>query len=114
MKIVGFCLVAVGIVLTGCAVQPELIAPSRAVQDRYFGLTCEELRLELELVTARLDIQSNRQRANRTRDGWLNVVVPGIGAVTRDQEKAIAATKGELEAIQREHVRCAAENLPAS
>ena len=74
-------------------------------------MSCEALTLELELATQRLNILSKKQRSNRNRDGWLNaLVLPGIGAATPNQESAIGQTKGEIEAIQREHLRCSNQN----
>ena len=106
MRIVFVCAIVAGLLSAGCAVRPELIASAPVTQARFAGMSCEDLRLELELVTQRINTLSDRQRANRARDGWLNAVLPGLGAATPDQENAIAVSKGELEAIQRAHVRC--------
>ncbi len=107
MKPVTYCILAATLLSAGCATKPELIPAIPVSQARYSDMSCEQLRLELDLVTQRLNILSERQRANRTRDGWLNVLVlPGLGAATPNQEGTIAQAKGEMEAIQREHVRC--------
>ena len=73
------------------------------------NMTCEQLSTELEVVSERLEVLSDRQRANRERDIILNaLVIPGLGAAAPNQEAAIAQTKGEIEAIQRESQRCPA------
>ena len=38
------------------------------------------------------------------------LVLPGIGAATPNQESAIGQTKGEIEAIQRAHLRCSQQD----
>ena len=107
MRPMTYCILAATLHLAGCATKPELITAIPVSQARYSDMSCAELRLELDLVTQRLNMLSERQRANRTRDGWLNVLVlPGLGAATSNQEGAIAQAKGEMEAIQREHLRC--------
>ena len=106
MRILTHCVIATALLTVGCAVRPELIPAQPVSQARFAGMTCAELRLEADLVTQRINTLSARQRANRTRDGWLNVGLPGLGAATPDQENLIAQAKGEMEAIQRAHVRC--------
>ena len=98
----------VAVLHTGCAAKPELIAAIPVSSARYSDMTCAELVTEMEIVANRLAVLSERQRAARTRDGWLNVLVlPGLGAATPNQEGAIGQTKGEQDAIQREHAsRC--------
>ncbi len=103
---IAFAAVAV-YALTGCAAKPENIAALPVSQVRYAKLSCPELRIEREVVEQRLAALSNRQRSNRTRDGLLNFLLPGLGAATPDQEGLIAQAKGEINTIERESVlRC--------
>lgn len=98
---------AAATITLGCAAKPENIQPALVSQARYSDMSCEQLRVEMEIVDQRLVQLSERQRANRTRDGLLNaLVIPGLGAATPDQEDAIAQAKGEQVALQRESVRC--------
>ena len=94
------------IALAGCALKPELIQATRVPQEQYMGMSCEALRLELEMTTNQLDILSARQRSNRVRDGWTNLVLPGVGIFTPDQEVGIGLTRGRIQAIRREHLTC--------
>ncbi len=103
---IAFAAVAV-YALTGCAAKPENIAALPVSQVRYAKLSCPELRIEREVVEQRLAALSNRQRSNRTRDGLLNFLLPGLGAATPDQEGLIAQAKGEINTIERESIlRC--------
>ncbi|MDE0421040.1 MAG: hypothetical protein OXK76_09190 [Gammaproteobacteria bacterium] len=66
-------------------------------------MDCDELHLELERTRQEHDAFWNKQKGNRTRDGWLNaLVIPGIGAATPDHEAELSKAKGMVLLLEQE------------
>ena len=109
--VIAFCLGLLIAMGAGCALKPEFIQATPVPQVYFKDLSCEALKLELELATNRLNTLSKRQFSNRNRDSWLNLLIPGIGAAIPNQEIAIGQAKGSIEAIQRQYLRCSTQGF---
>ncbi len=103
-----FCLLAVFVY--GCAAKPESIAATDVSPLLYKDLSCEDVETELRFAEQRREALYQRQRSDRNRDGWLNVLLPGMGAATVDHEGQIADIKGRIEQLERLKTRCDGES----
>ena len=102
--------ILIAVLGAGCAATPESIPSGPVSPLLYENLSCEEIDLEMRFVLEKRDALYKRQRGNRTRDTWLNILVlPGVGAATSNQEGEIAEVKGKLEQLEREKARCIRE-----
>lgn len=94
------------LLLAGCATHPQNVEPARipiSTAKVLETLDCDELRSELDRTRMEHDAFWNKQKGNRTRDGWLNaLVIPGIGAATPDHEAELSQAKGMLLLLERE------------
>ena len=105
-----FAPIALIALVCGCAATPESIPSVPVSPLLYDNLTCEEIDIEVRFVLEKRDQLYQKQRNNRNRDTWLNVLlIPGAGAMTQNQEGAIAEIKGKLEQLEREKARCIRE-----
>ena len=88
--------------LAGCATKPENIDPATTMTYKFAGLSCDELLENVQLAEAQREKLYKRQKGARTRDGWLNVLIIGAGAITQDYDIEIAQVKGDIIALQDE------------
>ena len=96
-------MIAAILAVAGCASAPDQIPPASVSVIQYKNLSCEELGTELRLAIAQRDAYIEKQKGNRTRDGLLNVLLlPGLGAVTSDNEDNVAQSKGRVIALEGE------------
>jgi hypothetical protein len=88
--------------LSGCAKNPESIAPMSMPINAYSGLTCDQLAGEHRSTDATLTQLSADQRQAVTGDavGVFLIGVPVSSLTGADKEGMIAQKKGELVAIQ--------------
>lgn len=88
------------LLLCACAARPADIAPAMVPSALYKDMACKNLERELESQYAELRTLSEQQSEDRSLDIALNLIlIPGLGALTRDQEEEIAASKGHIVAI---------------
>lgn len=91
------------LLLCACAARPADIAPAMVSSTLYKDMTCKNLERELEKQYADLSTLSQLQREDRSLDIALNtILMPGLGALTRDQEEEIAESKGHLIVIREQ------------
>ena len=71
-------------------------------------MACRNVEMLLTQEMSNLEGLSGEQRASRNWDIALNLlIIPGIGALTDDQEDEIAQSKGKIIAMQDEFtLRC--------
>ncbi len=101
----------IAIIVGGCAANPDTIAPKERSGIEFRNLSCVELDTELRIAGEQRDAYVKRQKSNRNRDMWLNVLLlPGTGALTSDHEEEVADSKGKVLAIERELSRRCADN----
>ena len=87
--------------LFGCATRPADISPSMVSSSLYSEMSCRNLELELQSRYSELETLSEQQIDDRSWDIALNIIlIPGLGALTDDQEEEIAASKGHIIAIR--------------
>ena len=91
-----------------CAASPSSIQPAAVSRIPYTTMPCSNLRLELDREISNLDTLSGEQLSSRNWDIALNlIIIPGIGALTGDQEEEIAQSKGRIVVMQDEYgTRC--------
>lgn len=96
------------ITLASCAASPSSIQPAAVSRIPYTTMPCSNLRLELDREISNLETLSGEQLSSRNWDIALNIlIIPGLGALTGDQEEAIAQSKGRLVVMQDEYgTRC--------
>ena len=101
-------ILAVSIVLSGCASAPKDIAPAYVSTGLYENLSCEQLRREAEGVSARAIAAAGQQEKNRSQDVGMTTVavvlfwpaaffMKGDGAAAAE----VARLKGEMQAIDQ-------------
>jgi len=105
MRLTSIGLVAC-IALAGCATSPKDIAPAYVSTTGYAALSCEQLRVEAEHVSARAAIAAGEQSKKATGDAVavgvsLIVFWPAIFFMKGDGAQAaeVSRLKGEMEAI---------------
>ncbi len=71
-------------------------------------MPCENLRMQIDQEISNLETLSGEQIDSRNWDIALNLIlIPGVGALTGDQEDAIAQSKGKMVVMQDEYAnRC--------
>jgi len=96
------------VTLASCAATPSSIQPAAVSRIPYTTIPCSNLRLELDREISNLETLSGEQLSSRNWDIALNLlIIPGIGALTGDQEEAIAQSKGRIVVMQDEYgTRC--------
>lgn len=91
------------VILAGCASKPSDIAPAMVDTRQYEGMSCDGLLLAARNEGVNLEEVSKDQRSARNWDIALNLlIIPGLGAMTGDSERAVAEAKGRVIAIQNE------------
>ena len=88
------------LVAGGCATKPENIDPATVMNYKFAGLSCDELLENLQLAEKQREQLYKRQKDARSRDGWLNLLIIGAGAITQDYDVEIAQIKGDILALQ--------------
>jgi hypothetical protein len=96
------------VTLASCAASPSSIQPAAVSRIPDVTMPCSNLKLELDREISSLDTLSGEQLSSRNWDIALNLlIIPGIGALTGDQEDEIAQSKGRLVVMQDEYgTRC--------
>jgi len=95
---------AVLISLIGCAASPSSIQPAAVSRVGYINMSCENLSLQMAQEISNLENLTGEQLSSRNWDIALNILlIPGIGALTGDQEEAIAQSKGRMVVMQDEY-----------
>ena len=94
--------------LASCAASPSSIQPAAVSRIPYTTMPCENLRMQIDQEISNLETLSGEQIASRNWDIALNLIlIPGVGALTGDQEDAIAQSKGKMVVMQDEYAnRC--------
>ena len=89
---------------------PTLYFSTAAAVSRipYTTMPCENIRMQIDQEISNLETLSGEQIASRNWDIALNLIlIPGVGALTGDQEDAIAQSKGKMVVMQDEYAnRC--------
>jgi len=98
--------------LAGCASSSADIAPSYISPLQYNGLTCQQIGLEAQRVSARATELAGRQDDKRTNDAvatTVGVVLfwPALFFIEGDKQTAgeLARLKGEFDALQQASVQ---------
>lgn len=96
------------LILASCAASPSSIQPAAVSRIPYTTMPCENLRMQIDQEISNLETLSGEQIASRNWDIALNLIlIPGVGALTGDQEDAIAQSKGKMVVMQDEFAnRC--------
>ena len=90
--------------LTGCAANPAAIQPDYVSSEMYAEYSCETLRGLRSEKRAEINELSRSQKTKRIVDGFSNVLIlPGVASVVSDSSKALARSKGEMDALVREY-----------
>lgn len=98
-------------VLTGCAASPSSIQPAAVSRVPYTTMTCSNLEMSITQEISSLETLSGEQIASRNWDIALNLlIIPGVGALTGDQEEAIAQSKGKIIVMQDEYAARCSDN----
>lgn len=106
MKTVCMVTLAVAALCAGCAASPSAIQPAMVSTAKYADASCDMLTRELSAEEEALAAASRDQRNARGWDIALNLLlIPGLGAVTPDNEAAVAEAKGRIVAIRDEMLR---------
>ncbi len=94
--------------LIGCAATPSSIQPAAVSRAPYVNMACSTLEMQIDQEISNLETLSGEQIASRNWDIALNLlVIPGVGALTSDQEDEIAQSKGKIVVMQDEYsIRC--------
>ena len=79
---------------------------------QFNDLSCKNIELLLQSETQNLATLSGEQIDSRSWDIALNILlIPGIGAMTGDNEDQIAQSKGRIIALQEEYAdRCGVDD----
>jgi hypothetical protein len=103
--------VAAAALLAGCAQSPKDIAPTYVSPMLYQNLTCEQLAIEAQRVSAEAATASGRQTEKANRDavamGVGTIVLwPALFFVGGDQGNAaqLGALKGQMQAIEQANI----------
>jgi hypothetical protein len=101
-------LVAIVLILSSCAASPSSIQPAAVSRVPYTTMPCTNLKMQIDQEIGNLETLSGEQIASRNWDIALNLIlIPGVGALTGDQEDAIAQSKGRMVVMQDEYAtRC--------
>lgn len=94
--------------LFSCAASPSSIQPAAVSRAPYVEMSCGNLEMRMDQEVSNLENLTGEQIASRNWDIALNIlIIPGLGALTGDQEEAIAQSKGRLVVMQDEYtMRC--------
>ena len=94
--------------LFACAASPSSIQPAAVSRIPYTTMPCSSLEMQISQEISNLETLSGEQIASRNWDIALNLlIIPGVGALTGDQEDAIAQSKGRMVVMQDEYAsRC--------
>mgnify|MGYP001287879816 CR=1 FL=1 len=99
------------VTLASCAASPSSIQPAAVSRIPYVTMPCPNLRLELDREISNLATLSGEQISARNWDIALNLlIIPGLGALTGDQEEEIAQSKGRIIVMQDEYGTKCVEN----
>jgi hypothetical protein len=108
-------LVAIAVLLGGCAKSPESIAPAYVSDITYRPLSCNDLAIEsarLNQALARASTQQEQARGNDT----VGIILLGLPVSSLSGDNVapeVARLKGELEAIHRASLQKKCTNVPA-
>lgn len=96
------------IVLSSCAASPSSIQPAAVSRAPYVEMSCGNLEMRMDQEVSNLENLTGEQISSRNWDIALNIlIIPGLGALTGDQEEAIAQSKGRMVVMQDEFsLRC--------
>lgn len=96
------------LILIGCAASPSSIQPAAVSRVGYSTMSCDNLELRMAQEISNLENLTGEQLSSRNWDIALNLlIIPGLGALTGDQEEAIAQSKGRMVVMQDEFAtRC--------
>ncbi len=96
------------VLIAGWAASPASIQPAAVSRVGYATMSCDNLQLRMSQEISNLENLTGEQIASRNWDIALNLlIIPGIGALTSDQEDAIAQSKGRMAVMQDEYAtRC--------
>ena len=103
---------AVFVGLCGCAASPSTIEPTLVSRVPYAEMSCGNLEVQLQSEINNLATLSGEQISARSWDIALNLlIIPGIGALTGDNEEEIGQSKGRILVMQDVYSeRCAADS----
>jgi len=96
-------LVALGLVLAGCAKEPDKIAAVEIGGGAYAGYSCKKLGAERLQISQDLENLSAKQKSAANGDAW-GVFLLGLPLSSmsgNDQEALIAVAKGKIQSIDR-------------
>jgi len=104
-------LLILAVLLQGCATSPNKIKPAYVSPLQYYGLSCEQIQMEMLRISSRMREVCGAQDSERTKDG----VALAVGLVLfwpalffmigEDQKQEIARMKGEYEALEHAAIR---------
>lgn len=99
------------IILASCAASPSSIQPAAVSRAPYVEMSCGNLEMRMDQEVSNLENLTGEQISSRNWDIALNLlIIPGLGALTGDQEEAIAQSKGRMVVMQDEYsLRCNAD-----
>ena len=93
--------------LAGCAAAPSDIPPSYVGTAVYNEMSCEELISEKRNLEVTLADLSSKQSASRARGIAYNLILlPGLGALSKDRAEAIGQVKGRILAVEESLLKC--------
>jgi hypothetical protein len=106
MKMKAGLSIVMTLTLASCAASPSSIQPAAVSRIPYTTMPCENLRMQIDQEISNLETLSGEQIASRNWDIALNLIlIPGVGALTGDQEEAIAQSKGKMVVMQDEYAK---------
>ena len=91
------------LLLCGCAATPSTIQPARVPSSPYQDTPCRSLEKLLEIETSSLQTLYGLQAEDMVFDAFLNLLIPGLGALTPDEGTNIANSKGRILVIREEY-----------
>lgn len=99
-------LLALSVIMTGCANRPESIAASYVSHERYSESNCDQLLTTMSNARAELAIYSSKQDTAANIDaGSVFLVLIPVSALAGDSEADVAKWKGRVEAIETAQIK---------